>query len=149
VSTSSKANHQGTESESVPPRLAALLLAPLLLLLALPVGAQNWVRYAENEVIDYYFDPSTIRMRSQFLRVWTLSDYKKGDGFHGRSSLVLWELDCTDERVRQIASEGRLERMGKGVSMKRATISPVPDWDYAAPGGPEARLLKQVCAGRK
>jgi hypothetical protein len=126
-----------------------ILIAVLVLLLALPVGAQRWVQHNENEVIAFYYDPTTIRFTGQFHRVWELQDFKNVRGDHGKSSLTLWEIDCADERMRSLSDLTLRERMGKGDTVRQATHSPPHQWWYVPPGQPHATLLNVVCARRK
>ncbi len=169
MSTSSKANHQGTESESVPPRLAGLLLAPLLLLLALPVEAQNWVRYGVDEAgRTLYYEPSTIQVIGQHTRVWQLYDHKRTvvssknpevaavearlAAMGGPSTLLLTEFDCKESRTRYLAANVHNEGMGKGAAFSLKTFSsgdPAFRWQFIPPGDPYAVLLKLVCARGK
>jgi hypothetical protein len=143
MSTSSKANHQGTESESVPPRLAALLLAPLLLLLALPVGAQNWVRMAGSPSGDVYLDATSVRVDAHMRRAWLMYDFVEPLKSGSRSILVLEEFDCKETRSRRLQSTSYQGKMGTG-EVVVVNNEPRP-WSFIAPRMNIAVILNAIC----
>lgn len=147
MSTSSKANHQGTESESVPPRLAALLLAPLLLLLALPVGAQTWVRYGGAEGSVLLVDTTSVRVVSaRIRRAWVMTNF--AEPFEGvRSVRALEEIDCEEARRRVLQTTYFRGAMGTG-GVVETHHSPEP-WRFIAPGTNAEALMDYVCSLKK
>jgi hypothetical protein len=148
-----------------PPRL----LAPLLLLLALPAGAQNWVRYGVDAAgRTLYYEPSTIQVIGQHTRVWQLYDHKRTvvssknpevaaveariATMGAPSELLLTEFDCKEARTRYLASTIHDLGMGKGAvisSVTYASNSKGFQWQFISPGHPYAVLLKLVCARGK
>ena len=150
MSTSSKANHQGTESESVPPRLAALLLAPLLLLLALPVGAQEWKAFSQVPGEEtHYIDLSSIRVTGHMRRVWTLADLSSRNQYGAQSQRSLVEVDCKEQRIRALTYAELAEPMGRGKVLRSENFDPPDRWFFAVPGSTGAHLVRTVCAVKK
>jgi len=52
------------------------ILTLLLMILAAPAWAE-WVRYAEDAVASYYYDPATIKKRGNNMHLRELSDLKE------------------------------------------------------------------------
>jgi hypothetical protein len=124
-----------------------ILMMAVLLLVAMPVAAQNWVKVDENDVFTLYIDPSTIRINGNLRRVWTLNDFKRPDPGGQVSQRALLEYDCKEERSRVLAWSAHSESM-LGGKILYSKDEP-GQWRYVAPGSVADVTLKIVCAVRQ
>ncbi len=122
--------------------------AILTLVLAAVSGgawAQQWVRVSVGESgTVLYVDPSTIRKDGNLRRFWSLYDFLKPDKHGDLSSRGVEEIDCKEERRRDLQEDWFRGPMGSG---ERSGGSNRPtEWRYVAPGSTGAAIMKFVCS---
>jgi hypothetical protein len=135
-------------------------IAVLLIVLAMPAGAQNWLRYgdAADSTATFYYDPSTVRVNGSMRRVWQLQDLKepgwslqepKSRAVQSRKALS--EFDCKGERHRTLAFSEFSGPLGMGSLVASDTFDPPPGvgWQFVAPASMGNTLFKLVCAAKK
>ena len=80
----------------------------VLLLIAMSTGAAaEWVRLWGNDVLEGYVEPDSIRIKGKNVVTQNMFDMKKVSEYNGneyRSSVVLYEFDCAEERARSLES---------------------------------------------
>ena len=127
------------------------------MLLALPAGAQQWIKYDESISqfkgkiflsTQLYFDASSMRVNGHLRRVWKLSDTSVGEL---DSQLALYDLDCKEALFRIRALKATSGRMGFGkesfdVDVVRDGMKLV--WQAVTPGE-QTKLLNSVCAWKR
>lgn len=122
------------------------LLATLLILCAGPVWAE-WVLIAANNDGDrIFYDPLTIRGQT-IKRTWTKWELKTINDLGMRSGRLLVEIDCPNERSRNLQHTTFDEPGLNGKVVNQQTISS-PQWEYVEPGSVFATVFKTVC-GKK
>jgi hypothetical protein len=132
-------------------------ITALLMLVALPAGAQQWIKYDESISqfegkiflsTQNYFDASSLRVDGHLRRVWTLSDTSVGKL---DSQLALYDFDCKDALFRIRALKVTAGRMGLGKESFNGDV--IRDglnlvWQAVTPGG-QTKLLNSVCAWKR
>ena len=88
----------------------------MLLLAAMSTGAiAEWVRLWGNDVLEGYVNPDSIRKKGKNVVTQNMFDFKKPWEYNGneyRSSVVLFEFDCAEERARSLESIFYAENKG-------------------------------------
>ncbi len=123
------------------------ILLSLLLLTSLPVCAQGWVRYADNDAGTMYFDSLRTRKMGDTAFVWDLHDLKAGAkdeaGLSYRSTLYATEYNCRSRQRRVLSAARYAEPMGKGSISSE--ISMVSAWSEALPDSLPGQLFNHIC----
>lgn len=119
------------------------LLATLLILCAGPVWAE-WVMVMEwQDGGSHFYDPSTIRGQN-IKRVWTRVEISTKNNSGWRSTRVLVEIDCPDERYKNLQFTAYDEPGLKGRLVDQRTFSS-PEWVYVEPETAFSAIFKIVC----
>ncbi len=77
----------------------------------------EWIKVNEDDKSSYYADYATIRKAGNKVKIWTLVDFKSVKDVDGVKSLSLkrqLELDCKEERTRDLTYTFFSENMGFG-----------------------------------
>jgi hypothetical protein len=124
-----------------------VVVAVLLLLLALPVGAQNWVRMAGSSNADIYLDATSVRVDAHMRRAWLMYDFVEPLKSGTRSIVAIAEFDCKEARSRALQSTSYRGVMGTG---KVVVSDNEPDlWSFIAPGTNMEVILNAICPSKK
>src|SRR4029450_7363706 len=110
------------------------------------------VKVSEATDTVYYLDQASISDKGKFRRVSVIQDYAKQEPSGVRSRRVLYEIDCTEERLRSIAGMEHSDSMAQGNSVN--SWERESEWLYVAPRTgsriasrtPYRSILKFVCA---
>ena len=98
------------------------LLLGLMLVMTATAASAEWTAADFNDEFIKYVDFATIRRNGNFVKMWSLSDYKTvqkaADGQSYLSSKVQDEFDCKEEKTRLLAFTWFDGKMGSG---KRST----------------------------
>ena len=124
-------------------------IAVLLMLLAMPAGAQEWRKYSSSTQGDRYFDVRSVRAIGHMRRVWTVLDLSKRGPIGELSLRSLNEVDCKEQRARMLALTTFSESMARGDVLFSASGSTSEPWEFLAPGTVGEDLLQAVCPERK
>lgn len=123
------------------------LLTIALLLTCLPGFTQHWVRYAQTDEGNYYFDSLRTRKMGDTAFVWDLHDLTSaaidgtGKSFH--SVLYATEYQCRARKSRVLGITRLAEAMGSGVITSEETR--VSDWLEARPDSLSGQLFNHIC----
>ena len=82
-------------------------LLVLLLIAMSTCAAAEWVRLWGNDVLEGYVEPDSIRIKGKNVVTQNMFDMKKASEYNGneyRSSVVLYEFNCAEERARSLES---------------------------------------------
>ena len=93
------------------------LLLGLMLLMTAGAASAEWMRSGDNDEHIQYVDRATIRRNGNFVKMWSLADFKKVKVTGGKSNLSLrsqQEYDCKEERIRTLAITTFSGQMGSG-----------------------------------
>ena len=127
------------------------LASTLLLLAATSVGA-GAVKVTEASDTAYYVEPEAVRTKGSVRSVSVIHDYSKPEPGGVRSRRVLYEIDCTAERLRSLSATEHSEPMAQGNvvnSWERQS-----EWLYVTPTTgsnipsrtPYRPIVKFICA---
>ena len=113
----------------------------LLLMVASNSSMAEWIKVGttDNDDTIAYFNPSTVRLKGNKAKMWTLMDFKnpRKTGVAGEdeylSSRQLMEFDCKEEKTRTLAFVGNSENMGHGDTIFSDHVSSDTDWRYIPP----------------
>jgi hypothetical protein len=119
----------------------------LFMSVAAPAWAE-WKKFGEDESAVLYFDVASIRKSGDTRRMWELVDLKAQVQFSdpGRSSLMLFEIDCKAQRLRVLAVNSYSQQMAQGKSLARPDDDVPGKWMYVAPGTNGEIQLRVACA---
>src|SRR4030095_7338172 len=92
------------------------ILSAVFLLVATATLA-DLVKVSEATDTVYYLDQASISDKGKFRRVSVIQDYAKQEPSGVRSRRVLYEIDCTEERLRSIAGMEYSDSMAQGNSV--------------------------------
>jgi hypothetical protein len=101
------------------------------LLLAATSAWADWVKVTAVSDTVYYVDPESVSKVGNVRRVSVIHDYAKPEpgGVHSRR--VLYEIDCTGERLRSLSASEHSEPMAQGKSVN--SWERESEWLYVAP----------------
>ena len=130
-------------------------MRPILSAIFLLVATSTWadlVKVSEATDTVYYLDSASISDKDKFRRVSVIQDYAKQEPSGARSRRVLYEIDCTEERLRSIAGMEHSDSMAQGNSVN--SWERESEWLYVAPRTgssiasrtPYRPILKFVCS---
>ena len=126
--------------------MSRLLITLTMLLMAVPVEAQNWTEYSESDSAVNYIDLTTLRINGEMRRVWELQDLKTRHPDGEMSRRYLTETDCKEERYRILGNSEHPQPMAGGAPL--FSSQKPGEWRYIAPGTVTAIVLRLVCAKR-
>ncbi len=122
-----------------------------LLLAAMSTGvAAEWVWIASANNFGNYIDKSTIRRSGSIVRMWSMQSYnepqfKSGKSFQSEKSQ--YEYDCTEERIRMIATVFYTQAYGKGDALD--SLFGPSQWVPVVPDTIGDDELKIACSKKK
>jgi len=122
------------------------LLTIFLLLFSIN-GHCEWTKLVDNDETSSYIDKTTIKKNGSFVKVWELLDYKTPQELNSgkyKSSVILFEYDCKDERRRILSLVEYTEQMGIGKQI--LTIDDPDKWSYVKPNTMQFLLMKSLCS---
>jgi len=130
-------------------------MRPILSAVFLLVATSTWadlVKVSDATDTVYYLDPASISDKGKYRRVSVIQDYAKQEPKGARYRRVLYEIDCTEERLRSIAGMEHSDSMAQGNSFN--SWERESEWLYvAARTGssiasrtPYRPILKFVCS---
>ena len=125
------------------------LLMGLLMLLVSGAAVAEWTIVDVDDELALFVDRTTIRRNGNFVKMWSLIDYKKAKVFEGTSDLSersQYEYDCKEERMRRLALTTFSGQMGSGAVTY--TNSDTGNWVPVAPGSVAEAHWKIAC-GKK
>ena len=134
----------------VTPFLTLACVWSLLLLSSGPASAE-WVKIVDNDQIGItvYADPMTVRRNGNLVKGWLLYDFKTIQTKTSAAFLsftALSEIDCTEERTRQLALTNFSRNMGTGEVVY--TAADEGKWYPVQPESVDRTLWKLAC-GKK
>jgi hypothetical protein len=106
------------------------ILTAVLLLAATSAWAE-WVKVTETGDTVFYADPASIADKGSFRQVSVLQDYAAPEPGGVRSRLLLYEIDCTGERLRSLSVTEHSDPMAQGGRMNSREGE--SEWMYVAP----------------
>ena len=122
----------------------------MLLLAVMSTGAiAGWVRLWGNDVLEGYVDPDSIRKKGKNVVTQNMFDFKKPWEYNGneyRSSVLLFEFDCSEERARSLESIFYAENKGAGAIVD-SWSSPY-EWKVVFPETPLHSFMTYACRNR-
>ena len=127
------------------------ILFGVLMLGAASVWA-DWVKVTETGDTAYYVDPAAVGDTGGFRRVSVIQDYATQGPGGVRSRQVLYEIDCTGERLRSLSVTEHSEPMARGERVN--SWERESEWLYVAPRtgsniaarGTYRTILRFVCS---
>ena len=119
-----------------------LIVALLLLTLTVPAWAE-WLKYAEDKEVVFYYDPTTIKKTGNLRRVWEIEDLKKRPTDGESSSHMMFEYDCKEQRYRGLSFRTHSEPMASGKIIFRHDKPST--WRDVVPNSGRATILQIVC----
>ena len=131
----------------VTPFLTLACVWSLLLLSSGPASAE-WVKIVDNDQIGItvYADPMTVRRNGNLVKGWLLYDFKTIQTKTSAAFLsftALSEIDCTEERTRQLALTNFSRNMGTGEVVY--TAADEGKWYPVQPESVDRTLWKLAC----
>ena len=109
----------------------------------------DWELAHKDSVARVFYDPETIRLSSFGRRVWVMQSFEKprfDNGQTFRSSTLVVEFDCKEERLRQLQASLYLETLGSGEPFLR-DLEP-RSWRFLEPSTVMHDLMRTVCKVR-
>ncbi len=122
------------------------LLMGLMLLMTAGAASAEWTLSSESDDANLYVDKGTIRRNGNFVKMWSMADFKKmsiiGD-ISIASTITQSESDCKEEKLRVLAITFYMGRMGK----ERGVFTHSDDgkWVPISPGSSNETLWKIAC----
>jgi len=128
----------------------------LLCVVALPVGAANWLRLTQHDQIEIYVDEASVRKHGKLMQAWDRKDYPSPQTAifapfeQYRSMKALGYYDCAKKKaaLRELVLYADPHLSGKVVAdikVPRAHLAFEPE----AAGTVGGALLKYVCRKRR
>src|SRR6267143_2848765 len=124
-------------------RTAMRYLWITVMLFATSPACAEWVRHYEDAEAVFYFDPTTIERRANFVRVRTLEDLKQRGEIGEMSRRWLNEFNCERAAARVLSLSGHSGQMANGKTL--ASYDKPSEWRPIQPGRPFATLLPFLC----
>ena len=125
------------------------LLLGLMLLLVSGAASAEWMYAGETEHHTFYVDRATIRKNGNFVKMWSLVDYKKAEVFGGKAFLsrrTQEEFECKEEKMRLLAITTFSGQMLSGTV--NYTDNKTEEW-MAVPPGSGAEALWKIACGKE
>ena len=119
------------------------LLTAMMLLASASASAQ-WMKFGEDGVSVYYYDPSMIRRDGNLLRVPVLEDLKQRGPYTERSRRLVIQYNCKDEQVRFPSVLAFSEAMLSGNVLPSGDPFSA-EWSELPPNTFISALYKAVC----
>ncbi len=121
------------------------ILALVLVAVSSGAWAQQWVEVSANESgTVFYVDPTTIKKNGNLRRYWTVHNLAKADKDGDLSYRSLAEVDCKEERIRDLQADYFRAPMASG--QRSGGLSSPNEWRYVAPGTSGESVMKFVCS---
>jgi len=108
-----------------------VVLSTLLILLGADSAAAAVVKVTEAGDITYYVDPEAIVSKDNVRRVSVVHDHAKPESGGVRSRRVVYEIDCSGERLRSVSATEHSEPMAQGGAVN--SWQRESDWLYVTP----------------
>jgi hypothetical protein len=102
-----------------------------VMLFAATSASAQWVKVAETTDTVFYVDPASVGNKGDFRQVVVIQDYAKQEPGGVRSRRLLYEIDCTGERLRSLSAAEHSEPMGGGKRVN--SWERESEWMYVAP----------------
>jgi hypothetical protein len=118
------------------------LLILAVLCAASPAWA-GWVKHHDDDEAVFYYDPTNIERRANFVRVWTLEDLKQPGEIGEMSRRWLNELDCEKATGRVLSLSGHSGQMASGKTL--ATHNKPSEWRRIQSERTFASMLPILC----
>jgi hypothetical protein len=127
--------------------IRSLLFAVVCCLCSQTAWAEGWIRYADNDQVDMYFDSFNKRKMGDTAFVWDLHDLKapnkRSNGFAFQSVGYAVEYQCRAMKRRVLAIKWFSAQMGEGKQQVEEGV--VGDWVVIKPGSIEKLLFDHIC----
>ncbi len=127
--------------------IRSLLFTGLCCLISQAAWADGWIRYADNDKVDMYFDSFNKRKMGDTAFVWDLHDLKapnkRSNGFAFQSVGYAVEYQCRAMKRRVLAIKWFSAQMGEGKQQVEEGV--VGDWVVIKPGSIEKLLFDHIC----
>jgi len=106
----------------------------------------NWTELARTETPNntFYVDYSSVKRIGSYLRAWVMTDRSQPNKFGNLSSKDLFEIDCSQGRLRSITWISYAGNMGSGAV--KNSINTTSEWEYASPGDINDAIVKKICS---
>ena len=131
----------------MPTPIRSLIFAGLCCLMSQTAWAEGWIRYADNDKVDMYFDSFNKRKMGDTAFVWDLHDLKsaakRSNGFAYHSVGYAVEYQCRAMKRRVLAIKWFSSYMGEGQHQVEEGV--VGDWVVITPGSIEKLLFDHIC----
>ena len=107
----------------------------------------DWFKIVESDSTITYIDDSKIKKKDKFIRVWTLTSQKipvrLDNGKIYQSYVSLVEVDCREDRSRNLSTTLYDDSMGKGSPV--VILNDVSKWSFSSPGSVGDSLIQFSC----
>ena len=123
------------------------LLMGLLLLLVSGAASAEWTYAGESDEFIHYVDRTTIRRNGNFVKMWSLTDYKKAKVINGTSTLsqrTQEGFDCKGEKWRTLALTTFSGQMLSG-TVNSTDSSDTEKWVPVPPDTFSEKMWKIAC----
>lgn len=110
--------------------------------------AEEWVKFStrvisDNMILESYIDIKSITKDDNLRRYWVINNVTSRLALPHKSTLIIYELDCRERKVRLLQSEYFSELMGEGVVID-STREPQA-WVYLERRNIHFELSKILC----
>ena len=105
----------------------------------------DWVKFDENEQMQFFYDPATIRKDGNIRRVWRLQNFKQLGDEGEMSRRFRIEYDCKNERDNILSFSGHSELMASGTTLYSHNDTG-GKWRDIPPRSSAATILAIVCS---
>ena len=124
------------------------LLLGLMLLMTATAASAEWTQFGDTDRFIHYVDFATIRRNGNFVKMWSLNDYKtlqKSPAGHSYlSDKTQREYDCKEEKSRLLAFTDFSGQMGNGnVVYSNGNVR--DEWSPIEPGSIGETKWKIAC----
>lgn len=129
--------------ELIKGEMKKLAITLLMLIFSHPVSAE-WVKYSQNFMGLSYYDPTTVKMDGNIVRVWVFTDLAaRIDGQWSRRALK--EFDCKEMRHRNLQQTSFSGQRMSGEIDSQYSFARPGNWKATIPGSPYDRLQSIIC----
>ena len=122
-------------------------LIPIFLLFFSVNGYCGWFKVTESDSMSIFIEDSKITKKDKFIRIWSLYSLNvpqklpNGEFYH--SYVLLKEIDCIEDKSRDLSTTLYQDVMGKGKVIY--TYDEISNWSFSRPGTIGDSLVQFSC----
>jgi hypothetical protein len=119
----------------------------IFLLLFSVNGYCGWFKVGESDSTSLFIEDSKITKKDKFIRIWSLYSLNvpqklpNGEFYH--SYVLLKEIDCVEDKSRDLSTTLYQDMMGKGKVIY--TYDEISNWSFSRPGTLVDSLVQFSC----